>query len=565
MTRPQRAFRIAALGLVLASLPALAQAWWSKDWTTRTRVTLNTSAAGVETKESVAGLVVAVRLHSGNFDFTAAKEDGSDLRVVGADDKTPLPFAVERYDGINELALIWVAAPPLLPGSDKNVIHVYAGNAKAIAEPPAKLYASGVALLAHFGEADGGALDEAHGARSEPAVAREPNGLLGTAARLSGTESAWPASEALTVAAGAPVTVAFWIKPDNATSGTLLQWGGLRLALAGGKVAADVGATHFEGGSLPPAAWAHIALTVAGGKSTLYVNGARAGDADAALPALAGPLAIGAGYSGLFDELQVVPAARSADWLRLLAASQGAEAKLVSSQRETAGETGDASPGYFAILVRNLTTDAWVVIAILGLMFVLAAWVMVTKAIFVGKTDRGNQSFLERFRAASSDLLHLEGGAGHANSSLYRLYQSGVRELHKREIGGATPVLSGAALNAVRASVDADLVRESHRLNSSMVLLTIAISGGPFLGLLGTVAGVMITFAAIAAAGDVNVNAIAPGIASALLATVAGLVVAIPALFGYNYLASRIKNISADMQIFVDEFTTRVAELYGAP
>ncbi|MBC8056390.1 MAG: MotA/TolQ/ExbB proton channel family protein, partial [Rhizobiales bacterium] len=124
--------------------------------------------------------------------------------------------------------------------------------------------------------------------------------------------------------------------------------------------------------------------------------------------------------------------------------------------------------------------------------------------------------------------------------------------------------LSGASLNAVKASIDADLVRESHRLNAQMVFLTIAISGGPFLGLLGTVVGVMITFAAIAAAGDVNVNAIAPGIAAALLATVAGLAVAIPALFGYNYLASRIKNISSDMQIFVDEFVTRVAEVYGA-
>src|SRR5262249_40677911 len=82
---------------------------------------------------------------------------------------------------------------------------------------------------------------------------------------------------------------------------------------------------------------------------------------------------------------------------------------------------------------------------------------------------------------------------------------------------------------------------------------------GPFLGLLGTVVGVMITFPAIAAAGDVNVNAIAPGIAAALLATVAGLAVAIPALFGYNYLASRIKNISSEMQIFVDQFVTRPA------
>jgi len=128
---------------------------------------------------------------------------------------------------------------------------------------------------------------------------------------------------------------------------------------------------------------------------------------------------------------------------------------------------------------------------------------------------------------------------------------------------GSQP-LGGASIDAVKAAIDADLVRENHHLNARMVLLTIAISGGPFLGLLGTVVGVMITFAAIAAAGDVNVNAIAPGIAAALLATVAGLGVAIPALFGYNYLASRIKNISSDMQIFVDEFVTRVAERYGA-
>ncbi|MGC4665521.1 MotA/TolQ/ExbB proton channel family protein, partial [Escherichia coli] len=87
---------------------------------------------------------------------------------------------------------------------------------------------------------------------------------------------------------------------------------------------------------------------------------------------------------------------------------------------------------------------------------------------------------------------------------------------------------------AIRASLDASVTRLTQRLNSQMVWLTIAISGGPFLGLLGTVVGVMITFAAIAASGDVNINAIAPGTAAALVATVCGLGVAIPCLFGYN-------------------------------
>lgn len=85
-----------------------------------------------------------------------------------------------------------------------------------------------------------------------------------------------------------------------------------------------------------------------------------------------------------------------------------------------------------------------------------------------------------------------------------------------------------------------------------------AISGGPFLGLLGTVWGVMNTFAAMAAAGEANIMAIAPGVASALSTTVMGLIVAIPALFGYNFLTSRIKEITADLAIFIDEFALKV-------
>jgi biopolymer transport protein ExbB len=123
--------------------------------------------------------------------------------------------------------------------------------------------------------------------------------------------------------------------------------------------------------------------------------------------------------------------------------------------------------------------------------------------------------------------------------------------------------LSAQSIEAIRATLDASLTRMTQRLNSQMVWLTICISGGPFLGLLGTVLGVMITFAAIAASGDVNINAIAPGTAAALVATVVGLGVAIPCLFGYNYLNTRIKEIVADMRVFVDEFVTRIAETYS--
>ena len=155
---------------------------------------------------------------------------------------------------------------------------------------------------------------------------------------------------------------------------------------------------------------------------------------------------------------------------------------------------------------------------------------------------------------------------GLKQSPLFRLYHVGLAELKRRfdhaDKAGQEKILSPQSIDAIKATLDATMVREMHRLNSKMVMLTIAISGGPFLGLLGTVVGVMITFAAIAAAGDVNVNSIAPGIAAALVATVAGLIVAIPALFGYNYLTSRIKDMTAEMQVFNDEFITKIAETY---
>lgn len=555
-----------SLGLLVAAAPLLSHAWWNDEWTTRTKVTLNTTAGGVETKEAVGGLVVPVRLHSGNFDFAAAKEDGADLRVIAADDKTPLPFSIERYDGINELAVLWVAVPSVVPGSDKNLLHVYAGNAKAAVEPGANVFGTGYLLVSHFAGEGGPAVDVGDALRTQADVPREPNGLIGTAASLTGPAVVWPASDPLRLAAGSALTVALWARSDNPQQGTLLQWGPLRLSLAGGVPTAELGNTRLAGGNVPPSTWVHVAMSADASKATLYVNGVQAAQADLALPEISGPLSIGTDFVGQVDELQVSPSVRSAEWLRLAAASQGGDAKLVASTMEavTQEEDGGGDHGYMGILVKNLTVDAWVVIIILGIMFVIAAWVMVSKSITLSRTERENHRFMARFRAASGDsLLQLEQGSTHQGSSLFRLYTAGVRELSKRDAALKQSTLSGASIDAVKASVDADLVRENHKLNAQMVLLTIAISGGPFLGLLGTVVGVMITFAAIAAAGDVNVNAIAPGIAAALLATVAGLAVAIPALFGYNWLASKIKNISADMQIFVDEFVTLVAERYG--
>jgi biopolymer transport protein ExbB len=563
------------LTALMILLPALAQAWWNNDWKQRTAVTLNTTDAGVPMRETLTGVMLPVRLHSGNFDFVGAKADGSDLRVLAGDDKTPLKFWIERFDAVNELAVLWVQAPSVLPGTDKNTIYVYAGNDKAPADTAGAGTAASIAdastmAVFHFSEKDGIAANQTGEIKATAATAVEVNGLIGQSARLSGTPIVWPAIDKLKAAPDAPFSLSIWVRPDTAT-GSLYHQGALEVSLIAGKLTAKLGSFSLSGGDIAAATWTQIALTVGSGKLTLYVNGAQAGQGDLARPstAIEGEVRVGEGYQGLIDELELAGSARSADWIKLVYSAQSADAKLIASKTETSGADSSGSTGYFGILFKSLTPDAWSIIGILGVMFMIAVIVMISKSLYVSRTDKANQHFLREFRN-STEVLTLGGDKAKeseqfGNSSLYRLYRTGIRELSKRKVGQQDRApLSGPSLDAVKATIDADSVREGYTLNSQMVLLTIAIAGGPFLGLLGTVLGVMITFASIAAAGDVNVNAIAPGIAAALLATVAGLGVAIPSLFGYNYLASRIKTISSDMQIFVDEFVTRVAESYGA-
>jgi biopolymer transport protein ExbB len=203
---------------------------------------------------------------------------------------------------------------------------------------------------------------------------------------------------------------------------------------------------------------------------------------------------------------------------------------------------------------------------------------MITKFFYLNRVQKGNRLFLTEWDHVALDLTVLDytdaekikslgGRAGPKiqrlirSSPLYRIYHIGSEEIGKRMAGDR--ILSSRSIQAIRASLDGGFVRENHKLNDGMVFLTISIAGGPFMGLLGTVVGVMITFAAIAATGEVNISAIAPGLAAALVATVAGLLVAIPALLGYNYLVSRMKTVTSDLQIFIDEFVTKMAEFYS--
>ncbi len=459
----------------------------------------------------------------------------------------------------------------------------------------------------HFG-AQKGAPQDSTAYKSEPTAFNaevNPASLIGSGAKFAGAQTiSIPANGAVHLTAGKGFTLSAWVRFEAAQSqayvGQLSDQGReLVLGIAGtqafarynGGAGAPVQIT--QSGQIPTGEWHHLAVRIGDGNLTLFVDGADAGHASAQAQEIGGSLTIGGSaannnyYSGELDELEVANTARSADWLKAAARSQGMVAPLVIYGADAQKDSSSGGESYFVTTLRNVTTDGWVIIGILAVLFVASALIMVVKTIHLSRVAQGNARFLVEFNKLGGDFAALERRTAAENepgntsalaamdgdegtfgtSTLWHLYHHGMRETLKRLDGqpaGADRVrtLSAQSIEAIRATLDASLTRMTQKLNGQMVWLTIAISGGPFLGLLGTVVGVMITFAAIAASGDVNINAIAPGTAAALVATVCGLGVAIPCLFGYNYLNTRVKEMGADMRVFVDEFVTRIAETY---
>src|SRR5262245_21739235 len=105
-------FRFAVLlCLAFCGMAANAGTWWNKQWTVRKQITIDTSATGVAINDPARKAAILVRLYDGNFQFMAAKPDGSDIRFVATDDKTQLTHHIERFDNVMNEAFVWVQVP----------------------------------------------------------------------------------------------------------------------------------------------------------------------------------------------------------------------------------------------------------------------------------------------------------------------------------------------------------------------------------------------------------------------------------------------------------------------
>jgi biopolymer transport protein ExbB len=581
-----------------------AHAWWNSEWTVRKKVTIDPAAAGAPLTSATNPGAVLVRLHDGNFSFGAAKSDGSDLRVVAGDDLTPLAFQLEKFDPLLNEAFLWVKLPDLKPGAPLS-FWLYYGNAGATAQSPGKPFDGDTVLVYHFSEHGQAPIDASGVGNTATEVGLSNDGsMIGTGLRLDGRSTITiPGTPSLAWSQGGAFTWSAWVKlgapapssviyrrPAGITGGVLAIGADQGMPFVAVR---EAGATLRTAPAAPlaPGTWHQWTVTGEGGKMTLMVDGAEYATVATELPAADGPSILGGsgdganfGFVGEVDELEISRVARTPAAVKLAFLAQGGDTAgkflTLADDERPKNWLSFLKTGYVGVILGSLSIDGWVVIGILFIMGLISWAVMIGKASYLNRVVRGNELFLTAWEGVAGDLSGFdfrdEERARSVNGKLsaadlrimrsapiYRIYRIGMSEVRRRALADHHAFeagLSGRSIQAIRASLDGGLVRETQRLNSQMVLLTIAISGGPFLGLLGTVVGVMITFAAVAAAGDVNVNAIAPGIAAALAATVAGLAVAIPSLFGYNYLLTRSKAVGSDLHVFIDEFVAKMAE-----
>ncbi|MBC2861070.1 MULTISPECIES: protein TolQ [Stappia] len=220
------------------------------------------------------------------------------------------------------------------------------------------------------------------------------------------------------------------------------------------------------------------------------------------------------------------------------------------AQTTLAAPQGDMS--FFALFLQ-----AHLVVKLVMLGLVLASiwcWaIIVDKWLLFTRTKRQMNRFETVFWSGQSLEELYRTLSGRANHSMAALFIAAMREW-KRSHEGARPAIASLRQRIDRV-MDVTIAREAERLEARLLVLATVGSAAPFIGLFGTVWGIMTSFQAIAASKNTNLAVVAPGIAEALLATALGLLAAIPAVIAYNKLSADAGKLSARMEGFADEFS----------
>jgi biopolymer transport protein ExbB len=198
-----RALVLLGIGALCAFTTAASAAWWQTDWSYRKQITIDTSPKGGNIAESAGRVPVLIRLHSGIFSFSDAQENGTDIRFVAADDKTPLAFHIESYDAVLGMANIWVDVPEFPAAATKDIRLYYANKKATPGTDVAGTFDPDYTLVYHFDDAAGTPVhDKTANANNAttPAPAVDEGAIIGKGARFTGTGAInVPASTSLAI------------------------------------------------------------------------------------------------------------------------------------------------------------------------------------------------------------------------------------------------------------------------------------------------------------------------------------------------------------------------------
>ncbi len=212
------------------------------------------------------------------------------------------------------------------------------------------------------------------------------------------------------------------------------------------------------------------------------------------------------------------------------------------------------------------TAEGKAIIVVLVIFSIFAWSVMASKAMQMRRAKRLNRFFDAEFRTQKHVLEVYDRRVQVPDCPLFVIYQEGCRELDLRlrsaSEEGRKRAVSLKSMEHVKRTLERTVAQQSLKLESGLILLAIAVSGAPFLGLLGTVWGVMSAFSYVAVRGKADLATMAPGVAAALITTVAGLLVAIPSMFGYNWLVHNLRVQTVELDNFAQELVSKMETEY---
>ena len=197
----------------------------------------------------------------------------------------------------------------------------------------------------------------------------------------------------------------------------------------------------------------------------------------------------------------------------------------------------------------------WIVKSVMIGLMACSVWVWaiaVDKLILYARTSRAMDGFEQTFWSGQSLEELYRMVSSRPNHSMAALFVAAMREW-KRSFEGAPRSFAGLQMR-IEKVMDVTIMREIERLERRLLVLATVGSAGPFIGLFGTVWGIMTSFQSIAASKNTSLAVVAPGIAEALFATAIGLVAAIPATIFYNKFSSEVNKQAQRLEGFADEF-----------